>query len=59
MLKLSEEAICNDGGDGCLFTWLTPKHEITAIDMSVDAAGAQIITLTSDGAELFTTDTAE
>ena len=27
--------------------------------MSVDAAGAQIITLTSDGAELFTTDTAE
>jgi hypothetical protein len=41
---------------GCLFTWLTPKHEVTAAEVSVNTAGDQIITLTSDGTNLFVSD---
>jgi hypothetical protein len=37
-LKLSEEAVCNVDG-GCYFTWLTPKHEVTALTHSVSDDG--------------------
>lgn len=55
-LKLSEEAVCNNGGDGCYFTWLTAKHEVTGAIASVDDDGNQIITITSDGSSLFSED---
>jgi hypothetical protein len=54
-LKLSEEAVCSVDG-GCLFTWLTPKHEVTALDHTVNDDGDQIITITSDGTSLFSED---
>jgi hypothetical protein len=38
-LKLSEEAVCNNGSDGCYFTWLTPKHGATGVVASVDDDG--------------------
>jgi hypothetical protein len=57
-LKLSEEAICSMDS-GCMFTWLTAKHELTGVDISVNASGDQIITLTSDGSNLFVDDPVE
>jgi hypothetical protein len=57
-LKLSEEAICSMDS-GCMFTWLTAKHELTEVDVSVNASGDQIITLTSDGSNLFVDDPVE
>jgi hypothetical protein len=55
-LKLSEEAVCNNGSDGCFFTWLTPKHGATGVVASVDDDGNQVITITSDGTGLFSED---
>jgi hypothetical protein len=58
-LKLSEEAVGNCSGTDCLFTWLTPKHEVTGVEVTSNVAGDQIITITSDSANLFIDDTAE
>jgi hypothetical protein len=44
---------------GCLFTWLTPKHEITSVEVAVNESGDQIITLTSDGTNMFIDDSVE
>lgn len=55
-LKLSEEAVCNNGDDGCYFTWLTAKHGVTGAVASVDDDGNQIITISSDGTSVFNAD---